>query len=95
MSDLTFLLRHFGDGGMGDVCRTCREAADEIERLRAALREAWPYVPEHHGPVQHKIREALASIEQSPKCAVCGRPASTEDCERDDCGVARYGQSTD
>jgi len=28
-------LRRFGDGGMGDVSAACREAADEIERLRA------------------------------------------------------------
>lgn len=27
--------------------------------LEEALREAWPYVPDHHGPVQHQIREAL------------------------------------
>ncbi len=31
----------------------------ENERLREALREAAPYVPEHHGPVRHKIAAAL------------------------------------
>lgn len=35
----------------------CVEA--EIERLREALQEALPYVPEHHVPVMHKIRAAL------------------------------------
>ncbi len=28
--------------------------------LLEALREAWPYVPEHHGPVQARIKAAIA-----------------------------------
>lgn len=28
--------------------------------LLMALHEAWSYVPEHHGPVQHRIRAAIA-----------------------------------
>lgn len=35
------------------------DARDRIAELEDALREAWPYVPEHHGPVQHKIKRAL------------------------------------
>ncbi len=30
-----------------------------IAELENALREAWPYVPDHHGPIQHKIKSAL------------------------------------
>jgi hypothetical protein len=55
-----------------------KEAADEIERLRSdydalwaererlrmALLESHPYVPEHHGPVQARVREALGPINQ-------------------------------
>lgn len=34
----------------------------ERDRLRTALLEARPYVPEHHGPVQAKIADALGPI---------------------------------
>lgn len=31
--------------------------------LLEALKAAWPYVPEHHGPVQHQIAAAIEKAE--------------------------------
>src|SRR5262245_49381265 len=36
----------------------------ERSRLRLALLEAAPYVPEHHGPVQAKITAALGPLNE-------------------------------
>lgn len=38
----------------------CKAAAETIDALVEALGEARLYVPEHHGPVIHKINAALA-----------------------------------
>lgn len=34
--------------------------------LLEALREAWPYVPDHHGPVQARIKAALSKATGEP-----------------------------
>lgn len=34
--------------------------------LLAALEQAWPYVPDHHGPIQHQIKTALAKARGEP-----------------------------
>jgi len=37
----------------------------ERGRLRTALFEARPYVPDHHGPVQAKIADAIGPLHRS------------------------------
>ena len=45
------------------------DAAENVElkaklaAMEDALREALPYVPEHHGPVNHKIKIALSQLD--------------------------------
>lgn len=44
--------------------RVVDQAADLIDELEQALREARVYVPEHHGPVVHKIESVLKKLER-------------------------------
>lgn len=43
----------------GDFVEKMLDAADTIDALVDALREATPYVPEHHAPTRHKISAAI------------------------------------
>jgi hypothetical protein len=53
--------------GLFGLAKDHEELFAERERLRLALFEARPYVPEHHGPVQAKIAEALGPIHRQAK----------------------------
>jgi len=48
-----------GDYTPDPATRQLAEAQARIKELEEALREARPYVPEHHGPVIYKIEKAL------------------------------------
>lgn len=41
------------------------QAADIIDEMERALREARVYVPEHHGPIVHKVESALNKLERA------------------------------
>lgn len=63
--------RSFRDFIPGDTEYTRSDLCTPPETVRAlveALEEAHPYVPDHHGPVQHKIRTALAKYRGGPEC---------------------------
>ena len=74
-------LRRFGDGGMGDVSAACREAADEIERLRAdvvRLEATLLWLGDH----EPQLVDAALNIhkqDEGIKCAVCGEQFNSYD----------------
>lgn len=51
------------DCGFGDEAAANARLIAAAPDLLEALREAWPYVPEHHGPVQATIRAAIEKAE--------------------------------
>lgn len=44
-----------------DLCERALMAEHRVKKLEEALREAWPYVRDHEGLIQHKIKDALTN----------------------------------
>lgn len=51
--------------GLFQMARDYDDLFAERGRLRTALFEARPYVPEHHGPVMKKIADAIGPMSRS------------------------------
>ena len=51
--------------GLFQIARDSDDLWAERERLRTALFEARPYVPEHHGPVHTKIADAIGPLHRA------------------------------
>jgi hypothetical protein len=51
--------------GLFQIAKEHDDLWAERERLRTALFEARPYVPEHHGPVMKKIADAIGPLSRS------------------------------
>ena len=86
---LTAKLRAMRIRGAADSCdpefnRALIEAADEIERLRAAQDAAIRILSDDRLPLPSRINDARAVLarsgnqQQAPVCALCGKPITQE-----------------